>query len=262
MADPVPPYQTLQVSREDRVLTVCLNRPQARNALSQEMIGELARALHSADETAGIGCIVLSGDESCFSSGADIIELMGASPVSMVQREPIARWECVSQTRKPIIAAIRGYALGGGLELALMCDILIAADSARFALPEIALGLIPGAGGIQRLMRAAGKARAMDLLLSGRRFSAQEALAMGLLSQIAPEAEVLPRAQAQAHAIAQQPLTAVMALKAAARQAFEAPLASALASDRDLFSLLFASADAREGLNAFLERREPTFRHA
>ncbi|MBK8189381.1 MAG: enoyl-CoA hydratase/isomerase family protein [Vampirovibrionales bacterium] len=259
---PEAAYQNLDAQCADRVLTVRLNRPQARNALSNELIGELAAALRQADDAPAVGCIVLTGDEGCFSAGADIIELMGASPVSMIQRAPIALWECVSQTRKPVIAAVRGYALGGGLELALMCDIIIASDTARFALPEIALGLIPGAGGIQRLMRAAGKARAMELLLSGRRFSAQEALAMGLVSQLSPDAETLTSAQALAQAIAHQPLTAVMALKAAARQAFEAPLSAALASDRDLFSLLFASADAREGLNAFLERREPAFRHA
>jgi len=255
-------YENLLVTTRDRVGLVTLNRPKALNALNDALMDELGAALRAFDADDGIGAIVITGSEKAFAAGADIGAMKDWSYMDVFKSDYITRnWEELRRIRKPVIAAVAGYALGGGCELVMMCDIVIAADSARFGQPEIKLGIIPGAGGTQRLPRAVGKAKAMDLVLTARLMDAQEAERAGLVSRVVPAASLLEEALAAAKAIAEFSLPAVMMAKEAVQRAYEAPLAEGLLFERRLFHSLFASADQKEGMNAFIEKRTPRFGH-
>ena len=255
-------YENIVVVTQDRVGLVTLNRPKALNALNDALMDELGAALRTFDADDGIGAIVITGSEKAFAAGADIGAMKDWSYMDVFKSDYITRnWEELRRIRKPVIAAVAGYALGGGCELVMMCDIVIAADSARFGQPEIKLGIIPGAGGTQRLPRAVGKAKAMDLVLTARLMDAQEAERAGLVSRVVPAASLLEEALAAAKAIAEFSLPAVMMAKEAVQRAYEAPLAEGLLFERRLFHSLFASADQKEGMNAFIEKRTPRFGH-
>ena len=255
-------YENLLVTTRDRVGLVTLNRPKALNALNDALMDELGAALRAFDADDDIGAIVITGSEKAFAAGADIGAMKDWSYMDVFKSDYITRnWEELRRIRKPVIAAVAGYALGGGCELVMMCDIVIAADSARFGQPEIKLGIIPGAGGTQRLPRAVGKAKAMDLVLTARLMDAQEAERAGLVSRVVPAASLLEEALAAAKAIAEFSLPAVMMAKEAVQRAYEAPLAEGLLFERRLFHSLFASADQKEGMNAFIEKRAPRFGH-
>jgi enoyl-CoA hydratase len=255
-------YQNILVETRDRVGLVTLNRPKALNALNDALMDELGAALRKFDADDGIGAIVITGSEKAFAAGADIAAMKDWSYMDVYKSDFISRnWDELKRVRKPVIAAVAGFALGGGCELVMMCDIVIAADSARFGQPEIKLGIIPGAGGTQRLPRAVGKAKAMDLVLTARMMDAQEAERAGLVSRVVPAASVLEEALAVGRTIAQFSLPAVMMAKEAVQRAFEAPLGEGLLFERRLFHSLFASADQKEGMSAFIEKRPPRFEH-
>jgi enoyl-CoA hydratase len=238
-----------------------INRPDVRNALDTHTMQELVDALEAMDSDETCRCIVITGSgDRAFAAGADIREMAGATPTSLVVANSFARWERIRRIRKPIIAAVRGFALGGGCELAMACDLLVAADDAVFGQPEIRIGVIPGAGGTQRLTRALGKARAMDVILTGRNLPALEADAHGLVSRLVPAEEVVPASLVLAAEIAALPPLAVIAAKEAINQAHELSLEAGLAFERRNFYLLFASDDQKEGMAAFLEKRSPTWR--
>jgi enoyl-CoA hydratase len=261
MTDPAR-YENLIVETHDRVGLVRLNRPKALNALNDALMDELGRALLAFDADPAIGAIVLTGSERAFAAGADIAAMAGWSFMDVYKSEYLTRnWEHIRRVRKPVIAAVSGFALGGGCELAMMCDLVIAGESARFGQPEIKLGVIPGAGGTQRLPRAVGKAKAMDLALTGRMMDAVEAERAGLVSRVVPAERVLDEALAVAATIAGYSLPSVMMLKEAVNRAFESPLAEGLAFERRVFHALFATHDQKEGMAAFLAKRAPDFRH-
>ena len=256
------PYQNLLVETRDRVGLITLNRPKALNALNDALMDELGQALLAFDADDAIGAIVLTGSDRAFAAGADIAAMSGWSYMDVYKSEYLTRnWEHIRRVRKPVIAAVAGFALGGGCELAMMCDIVIAADTARFGQPEIKLGVIPGAGGTQRLPRAVGKAKAMDLCLTGRMMDAAEAERAGLVSRVVPAAAVLDEALAAAALIASFSLPSVMMLKESVNRAYEAPLSEGLLFERRVFHSLFATEDQKEGMRAFLEKRTPTFRN-
>lgn len=255
-------YQYIQVSKEDRVGLVRLNRPEVLNALSPDLMAELVEALEAFDRDEGIGCIVLTGGEKVFAAGADIKRMAEASAVEMLLIDQLARWDRIRKLHKPVIAAINGYALGGGCELAMMCDIILAGENARFGQPEIGIGVIPGAGGTQRLTRAVGKAKAMELILTGRQFSAIEALEMGLINKVVPPELTIEEAKAMAREIAAKPPIAVRLGKEAILKAFDTTIEGGLDYERKLFYLLFASADQKEGMRAFMEKRSPVWQGA
>ncbi len=238
-----------------------LNRPQALNALCVDLIADLTTAINGFEVDSSIGCIVLTGTEKAFAAGADLSELAAHTAISMQQHNPVNGWEVVARCEKPIVAAVQGFALGGGCELAMMCDLIIAAENAQFGQPEIAIGTIPGAGGTQRITRAAGKAIAMDLILTGRRFTAAEALSMGLVSRVVADDALLDTAKSVSLSIASKSAVALQAAKQAILQAQETPLAAGLDAERRLFHLSFASADCQEGFQAFLAKRKPVFTH-
>ena len=255
-----PAYQNLLVETRERVGLITLNRPKALNALNDALMDELGRALFAFDSDEGIGAIVLTGSDRAFAAGADIAAMAGWSYMDVYKTEYLTRnWEHIRRVRKPVIAAVAGFALGGGCELAMMCDIVIAADSARFGQPEIKLGVIPGAGGTQRLPRALGKAKAMDLCLTGRMMDAAEAERAGLVSRVVPAASLLEEALAVATAIASFSLPSVMMLKESVNRAYETPLSEGLLFERRAFHSLFATHDQKEGMKAFLEKRKPDF---
>jgi len=255
-------YENVAVSTQGRVGLVTLNRPKAMNALNDALMDELGAALRAFDADDGIGAIVITGSEKAFAAGADIGAMKDWNYMDVFKTDFITRnWEELKRIRKPVIAAVAGYALGGGCELVMMCDIVIAADSARFGQPEIKLGIIPGAGGTQRLPRAVGKAKAMDLVLTARMMDAQEAERAGLVSRVVPAAKLLEEALAAAAAIAEYSLPAVMMAKEAVQRAYEAPLTEGLLFERRLFHSLFATADQKEGMAAFAEKRPPRFAH-
>jgi len=256
------PYENILVETRGRVGLVRLNRPKALNALNDALMDELGRALAAFDADEEIGAIVLTGSDKAFAAGADIAAMKDWGYRDVYMGDYITRnWEPIGSIRKPIIAAVAGYALGGGCELAMMCDILIAADSAKFGQPEIKLGIIPGAGGTQRLPRAVGKAKAMDLVLTGRMMDAGEAERAGLVSRVVPADKVLDEALAAAERIAEFSLPSVMMAKEAVGRAFESPLAEGMLFERRLFHALFGTEDQKEGMAAFLEKRKPKFRH-
>jgi enoyl-CoA hydratase len=255
-------YETIIVDARGRVGLITLNRPKALNALNDQLMNELGDALLKFDGDDAIGAIVLTGNEKAFAAGADIGAMSKWSYMDVFKTDYITRnWEAIRRVRKPVIAAVAGFALGGGCELAMMCDILIAADSARFGQPEIKLGIIPGAGGTQRLPRAVGKAKAMDLILGGRMMDAAEAERAGLVSRVVAADKLLEEALATATTIAGFSLPAVMMAKEAVNRAYEAPLSEGLLFERRLFHSLFATADQKEGMAAFVEKRAPRFEH-
>ena len=239
---------------------ITLNRPKALNALSDALMDELGAALKAFDADPAIGCIVITGSDKAFAAGADISGLAGHSFVSAYTDDLITRnWEQIRNVRKPVIAAVAGFALGGGCELAMMCDIVIAADSAKFGQPEIKLGIIPGAGGTQRLPRAVGKAKAMDLVLTGRMMDAAEAERCGLVSRVVPADHLLGEALGAAEAINRLGGPSVLAAKECVNRAFETTLAEGVMVERRLFHSLFATADQQEGMAAFLDKRKAAF---
>jgi enoyl-CoA hydratase len=256
------PYDNILLEKRGRVTLVTLNRPKVLNALNDALMNELGDALARADADEAVGAIVLTGSERAFAAGADIDAMKGWSYMDVYKSGYITRnWEAMKSVRKPVIAAVAGYALGGGCELALMCDIVIAADTAKFGQPEIKIGVIPGAGGTQRLPRAVGKAKAMDLILTARTMDAQEAERAGFVSRVVPAAQLLEEALAAAATIASFSLPSVMMAKEAVNRAFEAPLAEGMLFERRLFHALFATEDQKEGMAAFLEKRKPNFKH-
>lgn len=255
-------FENILVDRHDRVGLVRLNRPQALNALNDALMNELGSALLEFDADESIGVIVITGSERAFAAGADIGAMKDWSYMDVYKSEYISRnWETLKRIRKPVIAAVAGYALGGGCELAMMCDFIVAADSAKFGQPEIKLGIIPGAGGTQRLPRAVGKAKAMDLILSGRMMDAAEAERAGLVARIVPAARVVEETIAIAADIARHSLPSVMMAKEAINRAYEVPLAEGLLFERRLFHSLFATQDQKEGMAAFMEKRPADFSH-
>ncbi|HQR71313.1 MAG TPA: enoyl-CoA hydratase [Burkholderiaceae bacterium] len=256
-------YQNILVETRGRVGLLTLNRPKALNALNDQLMDELGAALLAFDADDGIGAMVITGSEKAFAAGADIGAMKEWSYMDVFKSEYISRnWETLRRIRKPVIAAVAGYALGGGCELAMMCDFIIAADSAKFGQPEIKLGIIPGAGGTQRLPRAVGKAKAMDLVLSARMMDAAEAERSGLVSRVVPADKLLDEALAAAAAIAGHSLPAVMMAKEAINRAYEAPLNEGMLFERRLFHSLFATSDQKEGMAAFVEKRPAKFRHS
>jgi enoyl-CoA hydratase len=256
------PYDNILVDTRGRVGLVTLNRPKVLNALNDALMNELGEALAKADADEGIGAIVITGGDKAFAAGADIAAMKDWGYMDVYKSGYITRnWEALRSVRKPVIAAVAGYALGGGCELALMCDIVIAADTAKFGQPEIRIGVIPGAGGTQRLPRAVGKAKAMDMILTARTMDAQEAERAGLVSRVVPAAKLLDEALAAAATIASYSLPSVMMAKEAVNRAFESPLAEGMVFERRLFHALFATEDQKEGMAAFLEKRKPEFKH-
>ncbi|MBF9035230.1 enoyl-CoA hydratase [Rhodobacterales bacterium HKCCE2091] len=254
-------YENLVVEIDDHIALIRLNRPDALNALSSELLEELGRALKSADENDKVRVVVLTGSEKAFAAGADIREMSGKSFVDAFTEDlfgPAA--EDFLRIRKPIIAAVSGYALGGGCELAMMCDFIIAADSAKFGQPEINLGVIAGLGGTQRLTRAVGKSKSMDMHLTGRFMSAEEAERAGLVSRVVPAKKLMEEAMAAAAKIAEKSMLTAMAVKEAVNRAQEVSLREGLLFERRLFQSLFATEDQSEGMSAFVEKREPQFR--
>jgi enoyl-CoA hydratase len=255
-------YENILVETRSRVGLVTLNRPKQLNALNDRLMDELGAALRAFDADDGIGAIVITGNEKAFAAGADIAAMAGWSYMDVFRSEYITRnWETLRRIRKPVIAAVAGYALGGGCELAMMCDIVIAADTAKFGQPEIRLGVIPGAGGTQRLPRAVSKAKAMDLCLTARTMDAEEAERAGLVSRVVPAERLLDEALEAATTIAGFSLPALMMAKEAINRAYEAPLAEGILFERRLFHSLFATEDQKEGMAAFVEKRKAQFRH-
>jgi enoyl-CoA hydratase len=256
------PYDNILVDTRGRVALVTLNRPNVLNALNDALMNELGEALAKFDADEGVGAIVITGSDKAFAAGADIGAMKDWSYMEVYRSDYITRnWEKLKSVRKPVIAAVAGYALGGGCELALMCDIIIAADTAKFGQPEIKIGVIPGAGGTQRLPRAVGKAKAMDMILSARMMDAGEAERVGLVSRVVAADRLLDEAIAAAAAIASFSLPSVMMAKEAVNRAFESPLSEGILFERRLFHSLFATADQKEGMAAFLEKRKPNFKH-
>ncbi len=254
-------YQNILVERRGTVGIVTLNRPHALNALNAALISELGSALDDFEANAAIGAIVLTGSEKAFAAGADVKEMASKSYPQIYLEDFITRgWERVGQCRKPVIAAVAGFALGGGSEVAMMCDIIIAADNACFGQPEITLGTMPGAGGTQRLARFVGKAKAMDLCLTGRMMDAAEAERAGLVSRVVPAAELLAEAVKVAERIAEMSRPIAMMVKEAVNRAWETTLAEGVRFERRLFHATFATEDRKEGMAAFIEKRKPVFR--
>jgi enoyl-CoA hydratase len=252
--------QLVLVEREPPVATVLLNRPKQLNALSDELMEELVSALRELDAAREIRCIVLGGSERAFAAGADIGELAQASAIELYYARRIERWDAIRSLWTPLVAAVSGFCLGGGCELAMSCDLIVASESAKFGQPETGLGIIPGAGGTQRLTRAVGKALAMDVILSGRMLSAREALAAGLVSRVVAREAWLEEAKRVARDIASKGPVAIRLAKEAVDRAYEGPLQLGLEYERRLLCLAFASEDAREGLQAFSEKRKPDFK--
>jgi enoyl-CoA hydratase len=253
--------ETIRVEQRGRVGLIVLNRPQALNALSSLLATELLVALDGLETDDGVGCIVITGSERAFAAGADIREMASLTHTDVFQRDHLAQWDRVARCRKPLIAAVAGYALGGGCELAMMCDFIIAADSAKFGLPEITIGTIPGMGGSQRLIRLVGKSKAMEMVLTGRLMDAEEAERAGLVSRIVPLAELVDEALKTAERIASLSRPAVMMAKEAVNRAYETTLGEGIRFERRLFHTTFATDDQKEGMAAFIEKRSPAFQN-
>ena len=256
-------YELIQVHTEaGKVGIITLNRPKQLNALNDQLMDELGAALQAFDADPAIGCMVITGSEKAFAAGADIGAMASYSFADVYKGDYITRnWEQIRGMRKPVIAAVSGFALGGGCELAMMCDFIIAADNAKFGQPEIKLGIIPGAGGTQRLPRAVGKAKAMDLALTGRMMDATEAERAGLVSRVVPLDKLMDEALGAALMICDYSQVAVMAAKEAVNRAFEGTLSDGVMFERRLFHALFGTADQKEGMAAFVEKRKPAFKH-
>ncbi|WP_319435518.1 enoyl-CoA hydratase [Mycobacterium sp. RTGN5] len=258
---PQTSFETILVDRDERVGTITLNRPQALNALNSQVMVEVTTAAAEFDADPGIGAIVITGSAKAFAAGADIKEMATLSFSEVFDADFFAAWSKLAAVRTPTIAAVAGYALGGGCELAMMCDVLIAADTAKFGQPEIKLGVLPGMGGSQRLTRAIGKAKAMDLILTGRTIDAAEAERSGLVSRVVPADELLTEAKAVATTISQMSRSAARMAKEAVNRAFESTLTEGLLYERRLFHSAFATDDQTEGMAAFTEKRTPDFTH-
>jgi enoyl-CoA hydratase len=248
-------FETILTETRERVGLVRLNRPKALNALNRTLLTELMQALEELDRNPAIGAIVISGDERAFAAGADISEMAEASAVEMLLRDQIALFDRITRIHKPVIAAVSGWCLGGGCELMLSCDMAVASETARFGQPEIKLGVIPGAGGTQRLTRAVGKAVAMEMVLNNRTLTAAEALALGMINRVVPVERFLDEAMVLAAEIAGRAPLAVRLGKEMVNLAFETPLSQGIAAERRAFYFLFASADQKEGMQAFLAKR-------
>ena len=246
--------------RDDPIAVVLLNRPQQLNALSGALMDELVEALQELDRDDAVRCIVLGGSQRAFAAGADITELAEGTPISLYQNRRIDRWDAIRGIRTPLVAAVSGYCLGGGCELAMACDLIVASESARFGQPEIQLGVMPGAGGTQRLTRAVGKALAMDMILTGRMLSADEALRAGLVARVVAREAWLEEAKRAGREIAAKSPVSVRLATEAIDAAFEAPLSAGIEFERRAFYLARASEDADEGLKAFVEKRKPDFK--
>ncbi len=254
-------YDNIIVETKGKVGLITLNRPDALNALNGALIGELGEAVDAFEADQGIGCVVITGSERAFAAGADIKEMASKSFVEAYVSDFLADWEKVSRARKPVIAAVAGFALGGGCELAMMCDFIIAADTAVFGQPEINLGLIPGAGGTQRLTRAVGKSKAMEMCLTGRRMEAEEAERSGLVARVVPADKLMEEALKAAETIAAMSLPSVLLAKEAVNRAYETTLAEGVRFERRTFFALFAAQDQKEGAAAFIEKRRPDFKN-
>ncbi|KOX26945.1 MULTISPECIES: enoyl-CoA hydratase [unclassified Streptomyces] len=254
-------YETILVEREDRVALVTLDRPEVLNALDLRVMEEVVAAFEELDRDPGVGCVVLTGSAKAFAAGADIKEMRPRSYMDMYLSDWFTAWDRLGQVRTPTVAAVAGYALGGGCELAMLCDVLLAADTAVFGQPEIRLGVIPGIGGSQRLTRAVGKAKAMELCLTGRTMDAAEAERAGLVSRIVPADRLLAEAWEVAGTVAAMSKPVAMMAKESVNRAFETTLAEGVRFERRLFHAVFATADQKEGMSAFVEKRPPEFVH-
>jgi len=252
--------ENIQIERRGRVGLIRLHRPRAMNALNQALMLELAEALQAMDDDPDVGSIVICGDERAFAAGADIKEMAGAGAMEMLLEDRISLWDRVARVGKPVIAAVSGWCLGGGCELALACDMIVASETAKFGQPEITIGVIPGAGGTQRLTRAVGKAVAMEMILNNRTLLAQEAHQLGMVNCVLPLEGYLEEALRLAEEVAGRAPLAVRLAKQSINQAFELPLQQGLAAERRAFYLLFDSDDQKEGMAAFIEKRAPTWR--
>ncbi|MFH9348908.1 enoyl-CoA hydratase [Kitasatospora sp. NPDC017646] len=252
-------YETILVERKGRVGLITLNRPKALNALNTQLMNEVVAAATVFDRDPEIGCLVVTGSEKAFAAGADIKEMQGNRFPDVYLDDWLGPWDRFGALRKPVIAAVAGFALGGGCELAMMCDILLAADTAKFGQPEIKLGVLPGIGGSQRLTRAIGKAKAMDLCLTGRMMGAEEAERAGLVARIVPADQLLTEALATAETVAAMSTPAAIMLKESVNRSFETTLAEGVRFERRLFHSVFATADQKEGMSAFAEKRSPKF---
>jgi enoyl-CoA hydratase len=252
-------YETILVETKGSVGIIRLNRPQALNALNAQVNKDLTAAIDAFETDDKIACVVLTGNEKAFAAGADIKEMAGMSYLDAFKGDFAGNWDRIARMRKPIIAAVSGFALGGGCELAMMCDMIIAADTAKFGQPEIKLGVIPGIGGTQRLTRVVGKAKAMDLNLTGRMMDAAEAERSGLVARVVPAASLMDEAMKAAETIASMSMVATMTAKAAVNRAFETTLAEGILFERRTFHALFATHDQKEGMAAFVEKRPAKF---
>ncbi len=253
-------YQHIVVSTEGNIALVTLNRPEVLNALNRATMDELVDALEAFDRDDAVGCVVLTGAGRAFAAGADVKEMAAATPAQMLSGYRFQQWERIRAVTKPLIAAVHGYAFGGGCELAMLCDMIVAAETAQFGQPEINIGLMPGAGGTQRLTRAIGKYRAMELILTGRPISARQAEGWGLVTRVVAAELYLDEAKRLAHEIASKPAVAVRLAKQAILKAHDTHLEGGLDYERKCFYLLFATDDRTEGINAFLEKRQPHFK--
>ena len=254
-------YENIVVEIKGRVGIIRLNRPQALNALNRALIEELTSAIDAFEVNDAIGCMLITGNEKAFAAGADIKEMADKTFIEAYLGNFTADWDRIARARKPVVAAVAGFALGGGCELSMQCDIVIAADNAKFGQPEIKLGVIPGVGGTQRLTRAIGKAKAMDLILTGRMMDAAEAESCGLVARVVPAANLMEEAMKVADTIANMSLPSVLAGKEAINAAFETSLAEGARFERRIFHALFATSDQKEGMKAFVEKRKPAWKN-
>ena len=255
-------YENILVETQGKVGIIRLNRPKALNALNDHLMEELGQAALTFDADEGIGCIIITGSEKAFAAGADIGAMADYTYMDVFKSEYITRnWEQIRKVRKPVIAAVAGYALGGGCELAMMCDFIIAAESAKFGQPEVKLGIMPGAGGTQRLPRAISKSKAMDMCLTARMMDTQEAERAGLVSRVVPDAKLMEEALAAANVIAAMSMPVVMMIKESVNRAYESSLSDGVLYERRLFHSTFATEDQKEGMKAFVEKRLPNFRN-
>jgi enoyl-CoA hydratase len=253
-------YSLIKLTQDGPVTIIQLNRPDVLNALNLQLMDEVIAALDRLETDEEVRCVVLTGSERAFAAGADIKEMAGATTVDMMMRDQFAKWDCIRRFKKPIIAAVSGYALGGGNELAMLCDMIVASETAQFGQPEINIGVMPGAGGTQRLTRAVGKTIAMDMVLTGRMLSAREALQFGLVNRVVPVEAYLKEAVKLAQSIAEKSPIAVQMAKDAVLKAFDTPIQEGLLHERKNFYMLFSTEDQKEGMAAFIEKRKPSFK--
>ncbi|MDH3251745.1 MAG: enoyl-CoA hydratase-related protein [Ignavibacteria bacterium] len=254
-------YSHIRITEEPGFAVLQIDRPEVLNALTIELMKELVHALESLDANDAVRCIILTGNEKAFAAGADIKEMADSSAMEMLSRDQFARWDRIRKVKKPIIAAVSGFALGGGCELAMTCDMIIASETARFGQPEINIGVIPGAGGTQRLTRAVGKVKAMEMILTGRMITAEEALRWGLVNTVVPVERYLEEARDWAKEIASKPPVAVKLAKESVLKSFDTTIEGGLEFERKNFYLLFASEDQKEGMKAFIEKRKPDWKN-